>query len=115
MINFKTDDNGELLIENDNFVDCTELESIAQNVKSRVKTKKEEWFLNKEIGVDYKRGREKGNEELLIYTIKSEILKVIGVVSISKFTTEYIKNLRQIKISATIQTRSGLIYVNEVF
>lgn len=115
MINFKTDDNGELVIENNTFIDLTEKESIAQNVRSRIRTKKGEWFLNIEVGVDYKKGREKGNQDYLAFSIKNEILQVIGVVSISKFTTEYIKNLRQLKISATINTRAGQIYLNEVF
>ncbi|HQM83868.1 MAG TPA: hypothetical protein PLD55_04210 [bacterium] len=116
MINFKTDDNGNILVdENGNFIDLTALESIAQNIRSRLRTKKGEWFLDTEIGLDWKNGFEKGGENTLLYSVKAVILGTIGVINIANFSHQTNKSLRQIKISAKINTVEGEIYINEEF
>lgn len=114
MINFKTDENGELLLNaNGSFIDLTLKESIAQNCKSRLRTKKGEWFLNIKTGVDYKNGLRKGGQSLLIYSIKTELLQVPGVVSIQNVVTSFDKNLRKGSLSCTIKTEEGDIYFTE--
>ena len=115
MINFKTDDDGNILLdENGNFINLTLIESIGQNIKSALRTKKGEWFLNTDLGLDYS-GFDKGKKEILIYSIKQTILGVVGVVSIASFISDYDKNLRKLTIKATINTTEGKIYLNEVF
>lgn len=113
MINFRTDDEGNILLDDEGkFIDLTLIESMSQNIKSVLRVKKGEWFLNTDLGVD-QAGFDKGKKEILIYSIKQAILNVTGVVSIASFVTGF--DSRKLTIDATVNTTEGKIYLNEVF
>ena len=91
-------------------------EAIAQDIKSAFQTWKEEYFLDKTIGLDYiNEILIKGFSPRLIESrFKSLILSRQGVISISYFSTDLDKTVRNLTVEATINTIDGQINITEV-
>lgn len=102
-MNIKTDKNGYLIFENGLPVMVKGKESIAQNIRSRLRTVRGEYFLDTRIGFDYQNAFEKGNKRLLQYEIKKAILATPGVREIRSFEMT-VDNKRTANFEAEIET-----------
>jgi hypothetical protein len=91
-------------------------DAIAQDIKAAFQTWKEEYFLDKSVGLDYiNEILKKGFSPRLIESrFKSLILSRPGVVSIAYFSTELNKAVRNLTVEATINTIDGQINITEV-
>ena len=109
-MNFKTDADGYLVFANGKPEIVRTTESIKQNIRSRLRTIKGEYFLDNRIGFDYQNGFAKGNKRYLQYEIKKAILSTPGVVAIKVFQFET-DATRKATVYAEIQTVEGdIIY-----
>lgn len=102
-MNIKTDPTGYLVFENGLPVMIQGKESIAQNIRSRLRTVKGEYFLDTRIGFDYQNAFEKGNKRLLQYEIKKAILSTPGVRELRSFEMT-IDDKRTATFEAVIET-----------
>ena len=109
-MNFKTDADGYLVFT-DGMPEIVEgTESIKQNIRSRIRTIKGDYFLDNRIGLDYQNGFQKGNKRFLQYEIRKAILSTPGVVGIKVFNFE-VDATRKATVYAEIETVAGdIIY-----
>lgn len=113
-MNLKTNADGELIFANGSFETVTGRESIAQNIRSNIRTWKGEYFLNNLLGVDYIRGFQKGQDSFLRIAIKQAILDTVGVTDLSEFEWELSAD-RTLTLSCNVETLEGTIpYKDEV-
>ena len=96
----------------------TEEESVRQKLSITLKTFKEEWFADIYFGIPYletsfERGAlSKSQVGILNFEIKKAIIGTEGIVGITSFNSDYNKGTREVNITFSAETISGVI-VNE--
>jgi hypothetical protein len=81
----------DLLINGDDFaVTLSDVETVRQSIKIRLKTLAGEWFLDSQIGIPYLTEilGHKRNDRFLRHVLMSEIESVPGVLKVSDFYLE---------------------------
>jgi hypothetical protein len=109
MIDFKLTDNGDLDMSGTDLLFVTDINQLAQNLKIRLQTFLEEWFLDQTIGLPYFQEIfvKNPNETFITNYIKKVIKETQGVIKILAFSFEYINDepqKRELKISFVCET-----------
>jgi hypothetical protein len=113
-MNIKSNADGTLAFTGGLFEVVRDRASIAQNIRANIRTIKGEYFLNDQLGVDYIRGFQKGQESFLRIAIKQAILDTVGVTNISNFKWST-DSTRHTVVSCDVETLEGTInYKDEV-
>jgi hypothetical protein len=88
---------------------CTGSESVAQNVVTRLRTFKGEWFLDLDAGVGYLQDIfvKPANVPLSEADLKAEIIKTDGVATLNSFQFNLNHVTRQATLSADVVTIYG--------
>ena len=108
MKGFALDENGDVLIENNEISIVVGASLTQQKVETVHRTNLREWFFDWEQGID--RGNLLGkntNEELARYEIERGLLQVDSTFTITDFTYEVDKATRKAKITFHAQNENG--------
>jgi hypothetical protein len=90
-------------------------ECVAQAISTRLKLWRKEWFVDTTDGTPYnEQVLGKRNERSPDVAIKQRILGTPGVISIASFISAFDGNMRQLTITATVDTLYGPASVSEV-
>lgn len=113
MTSFALDENGDILVENNNFKLITGADEYKQILLQRLRSFYGEWFLDETHGLPYfqtilQKGVSPSNIEALFI---QEILDSPGIVELLSFTTD-LDSERKLVISFSAKTESGIISVN---
>ena len=111
MKDFKITETNGLNFQNGDFELISQKDRIIQHVKTALYTFKTEWILDKKRGVDYPSGLK--NPSFLEYEIRSQILQVEGVTSITDYVQIFDKTTLSVRIDATLITTYGEIKMSE--
>ncbi len=111
MKDFKITATNGLNFQNGDFELISQKERIIQHVKTALYTFKGEWILDQKRGVDYPSGLK--NPNFLEYEIRSQILEVEGVTSISNYTQSFDTTTLSVRIDATLITKYGEVKFSE--
>ena len=111
MKDFKITETNGLNFQNGDFELISQKERIIQHVKTALYTFKAEWILDKKRGIDYPSGLK--NMNFLEYEIRSQILQVEGVTSISNYSQNFDKTSLSVQIDATLITKYGELQISE--
>lgn len=113
-MDFKLDDNNDLVIENNNLVLIDGADFVKQLLKERLQTFLGEWFLDIEIGIPYFQDILKKNVSLntIANIFKNEILQTPGVIELEKFDLDYNENTRELSLSFAVRSLDGSITIN---
>ena len=111
MKDFKITTTNGLNLQSGDFELISQKERIIQHVKTALYTFKNEWILDKKRGIDYPSGLK--NTNFLEYEIRTQILQVEGVVSISDYSQSFDKSTLFVKIDATLITEYGEVKISE--
>lgn len=108
MKGFALDENGDVLIENNEISIVVGDGLVQQKVQSVLRTNLKEWFFDWEEGVDFNSllGKNKG-EELARYEIARGLSQVDSTFVITEFSYEVDTAKRTAKIAFKAQTESG--------
>lgn len=110
MSDIKLDVNGDIDVTDNAVVLITnDLEAISQRLKIRLKTFKEEWFLNANAGLPYFQTIfSKGTSKVLVDSIiRNYILETNGVVRLTEFQSIKDDSNRTYTLSFKAETPSG--------
>ena len=91
----------------------SDIQEVRQKVEIRLRTFKEEWFMNINAGVPYfQRLLNKGVSKSLIDTqIKTNVLATVGVLAIAKFNSEIDLRQRTYTANITVTTFEGNVAI----
>lgn len=102
------DDNGDLIIKNNEIVMATGAELLRQKVQTILKTNLREWFFDWEQGIDFKNILGKGiNEELVRYEIDRGLKQVDDTFNITELTFSVDKAARHAIVTFRARTDNG--------
>lgn len=108
MKGFALDENGDVLIENNEISIVVGDSILQQKVWTVLRTNLGEWFFDWNQGVDFGNLLSKGtNEELVRYEIERGLAQVDSSFVITEFAYEADMNRRQAKAKFKAQTSSG--------
>lgn len=108
MFGFALDENGDVLIENNEISIVVGDSLLQQKVWAVLQTNLGEWFFDWEQGIDFDNMLGKGvGEELARYEIERGLAQVDSTFSITEFTYEVDKAKRKAKVTFKAQTESG--------
>lgn len=108
MFGFALDQNGDVLIENNEISIVVGDSLLQQKVWTVLRTNLGEWFFDLEQGVDFKNLLGKGvGEELARYEIEKGLAQVDSTFVITEFTYEVDKADRKAKVTFKAQNESG--------
>lgn len=88
---------------------CTDAESVAQNVRSRLMLLQGEWFLDTDAGVPYLQNITRKPMDLAFAesVFKQTVLETDGVSSIDSFSMTFDSSARELVVSITVITIYG--------
>lgn len=91
----------------------SDIEEVRQKVEIRLRTFREEWFMNLNAGLPYfQRMLQKGTTKSFLDTqIKSTTLDTVGVISIPKFVSEIDFSSRKYTVAMTLTTAEGAVVI----
>jgi hypothetical protein len=102
------DENGDVLIENNEISIVVGESLLQQKVTTVLQTNLKEWFFDWEQGIDHSNLTGKGtNKELAKYEIEKGLLQVDSTFTITEFAYEVDRAARQAKITFKAQTEAG--------
>lgn len=102
------DENGDVLIENNEIRIVVGESLVQQKVTTVLQTNLKEWFFDWEQGIDHSNLLGKGtSEELARYEVEKGLLQVDSTFTITEFTYEVDREARQAKITFKAQTEAG--------
>lgn len=102
------DENGDVLIENNEISIVVGASLIQQKVTTILKTNLEEWFFDWEQGIDRDNLLGKNtNEELARYEVERGLLQVDSTFAITEFAYEVDRAARKAKITFKAQNQNG--------
>lgn len=108
MKGFALDDNGDVIIENNEISIVVGESLLQQKVTTVLRTKLKEWFFDWEQGIDFDNLLGKNtNEELAKYEIERGLLQVDSSFAITEFVYEVDRATRTAKITFKAQTENG--------
>lgn len=115
-MDFKLDDNNDLIIENNNLVLIDGIDLVRQLLLERLRTFRGEWFLDVTVGVPYFQDiMKKGvNINSVSSILKDEIVGTPGVISLKSFELDFDNLIRELKVVFSAQATQGEILINEV-
>lgn len=100
MKTFELDENGDVIIENNNVKIVEGREELIQQIKLIFRSKQGEWFFNEEYGLNYDNlFQKKVNLDLIRDEIKNGLSQCSAILSIDYINIEFNKNERKLKIS----------------
>jgi len=117
MSDLRIDSNNELVIENGDLVLTTsESDNVAQSIRQRLRTFKDEWFLDRTLGLPHLSTiLEKNPNSALVTTLfKKIIIETKGVTKLNRFKLDFLSTERKINVTfeATITT-GEILYFEE--
>ena len=105
----------DLVIENGDFKTVKGQEAIGQNVKQRLLTFLEEWFLDQTLGVNWPGLFEPTTRPQVIETVlKAEIRNTPGIVEVIEFDADIDVANYQLQIAFKAQSVEGEIEYNDI-
>lgn len=108
MFGFALDENGDVLIENNEISIVVGDSLLQQKVWAVLQTNLGEWLFDWEQGIDFDNVLGKGvGEELARYEIEQGLAQVDNTFSITEFTYEVDKPKRRARVRFKAQTESG--------
>lgn len=108
MMGFALDDNGDVLIENNEISIITGDSLLQQKVMSVLRTNLGEWFFDLDEGVDFDNLLGKNtNAELVRFEVARALAQVDSTFVITEFTYDVDKVTRKAKAAFKAQTESG--------
>lgn len=104
MKSFALDENGDVLIENNEITMAHGTDLLLQTIKSVLATKKGEWFLDWEEGIDHSEilGKHEVDNDIIKSEIQDGITQVDENLVIDDFESEYDKKTRKLKLKFTV-------------
>ncbi len=108
---------GDLVIVNGDLVGLTDpVSAVTQDISQALKTYFGEWFLDQDVGVPYFQQILVKNPDgdVVDGVLKTAVANRSGVLSILGWDLNYNNALRQLTLTATIQTYNGVINFKEV-
>lgn len=113
-MDFKLDDNNDLVIENNNLLLIDGADLVKQILKERLQTFLGEWFLDTDLGVPYFQDiLKKGvNLKTISNVFKNEILGTPGVIELEKFNLDFTEGNRRLSLDFSVRTEDGSITIN---
>lgn len=89
------------------------LEEVRQKVQIRLKTFREEWFMNADAGLPYfQQILNKGvTKNFIDAQIKSATIRTDGVINIVNFSSELDTRLRTYTATLTVSTSEGIVVI----
>lgn len=113
MKNFKLDENGDVIIKNNDIDITSDNDLLLQTIKTILGTNKREWFLNLNEGINFKNILKKNPEKDII---RDEILSGLLQVDSSFYLTEFMYEIddRKLLVKFTAKKADGTI-ISDVF
>ena len=101
MIDFKVNDNNELVFDDGQLLTVSELEAVQQGLRQKLNHIKGEYFLDKFYGLDFFNvvTNKKVSKDSVDAHIKKQILDYPGVISITGYTSALNKATRHLEIN----------------
>lgn len=108
MKGFEMDSTGDVMIVGNKIPMISGQSLLQQKVQNALSTRKGEWFLDLEEGIDYDNLLGKGvTEDLVRYEIEQALLQVDSTFVITEFSCDIDNRRRKLKASFKAQIRSG--------
>ena len=107
MKSFKLDNNGDLIIENGDFIMIDGRDELVQSINRILTTNKEEWFLSMNFGLDYKAIQGKGKDKEGIKLANKEAIFQDKRVKEVDIIDVIIDNNRHLKVYGTVIDNEG--------
>lgn len=113
MKNFKLDENGDVIIKNNDIAMISDNDLLLQTIKTILGTNKREWFLNLNEGINFGNILKKNPEKDII---RDEILSGLLQVDSSFYLTEFVYEIddRNLTVKFTAKKADGTI-ISDVF
>lgn len=110
-VSFAGDSSSEFIIEKGEFVLVEDGAQVVQNVRERLLSYREDFFLDRTQGLPYFQTMftKPFNLNLTESLLKAEILDTEGVESLLSFATEFESNTRKLTVTFTFQTAFGSV------
>lgn len=106
----RLDENGDWTFGRGRESYATKSACVRQKVETRIRSFKQDWFLDREHGLDWLGNMSRrGNRVKLESVIRSCILQTNGVKTLTAFETHYVPKTRRLSVAATFAD----IYGNE--
>jgi len=108
-MDLKLDSNGDLAIENDDFVLVDGIDAIAQDMDIRLKFFKGDWFLDTRLGIPYyeKILGQKSRLTAVKAIFRKAMETVEGVTEIVNLLVNYTGKTRRFSVSSKVRTEDG--------
>lgn len=114
MIGFELDENGDVLIENNQIQMINGDELIPQTLKSVIGTNKGEWFLNEDEGITFENILGKFvDEDIIKSEIEEGLSQIDSTFSITEFSYEFNNDKRKLYVSFSAVNDDGTIINGE--
>lgn len=114
MIGFKLDQNGDVLIENNQIQMINGDELIRQTARSIISTNKGEWFLNEDEGIIFDNILGKFvDEDVIKSEIEEGLSQIDSSFSITEFSYEFDSDKRKLKVSFSATNDDGTVIDGE--
>ncbi len=114
MVGFELDENGDVLIKNNQIQMINGDNLLRQTVKSVIGTNKGEWFLNKDEGITFENIRGKYiDEDIIKDEIEQGLSQIDETFSITEFSYEINDKNRKLSISFSAVNDDGTVIEGE--